>query len=256
MLSRRDRLLLKVRRKLTLMTNRRPFGTIGIAEFPKAGLTMFTHGLVDALGQLGTPPNEATWFNQNLVIRDVETAGGPGPSDFRFQFEKTHRQNFLEYNSVFLMRRDWRTHMASWFDYSRLHFGWEGDFAAFLATPGGVAAYERFMHSYGRGAAPWQRIVVIDYEEMLTDAAAVYRRVVAHLGYGNGPEAIEAAQRAAERVARAEMVAAEEFFAADAIARREVFVKPQARDTGGQWEGIDPSLIARLEAAYAVKRSD
>jgi hypothetical protein len=235
------------------MTNRRPFGTIGIAEFPKAGITMFTHGLIHALGQLEAPPHEATWFNQNLVIRDVETAGRPGVSDFRFRFEKTHNRNFLEYNSIFLMRRDWRTHMASWFDYSRVHFGWTGNFAAFLASPSGVSAYEKFMYSYGHEAAPWQRIVVIDHEDMLTDSAKVYRRVLTHLGYGNGSEVTEAAQRAAIRVARAEMVASEEFYTADAITRREVFVKPEARNVRDQWENIAPSLTARLEAAYVVK---
>ncbi|MCJ2180441.1 sulfotransferase domain-containing protein [Novosphingobium album (ex Hu et al. 2023)] len=243
---------LKLKRALRRRCPIVPFNCVGVAEFPKSGITMFTYGLSNALGELHGVTPETTWFNHNLLVRDLHIAGyfseGKG-----FPLQKTHYDNDLSYNAIFVMRRNVRTLMPSWYEYSRQHFGYEGSFKRFLTSPAGVSRYERFMSSYSTKAAPWQRIVVVDYEELVRDSARVYADALRHLGYGNHDGIGDVATRASAKVARDSMVEDETFYRFNSIATSETFVKAKVRENDVYWQDVDDATLMRLHEIHDLR---
>ena len=92
-------LKLKARRKKNLIFPSYPSSMIGLAEFPKSGMTMFKMGLAVLFKDLNRAPDRVTWFNQNLIIPDEHTAGRKGDAQ-RLSFLKTHNVNDFSFNSV------------------------------------------------------------------------------------------------------------------------------------------------------------
>lgn len=158
-----------------------------VVEFPKSGVTWLTFLMANIHLRLSADPRQATFFNVNDFIPDVEVARHtrsalltmPGYRCF-----KSHASFTPRYRKVIYLLRDPRHVMVSYCTFLNSLRWWRGSLVQMVSHPEyGIDAWVRHVSGWIDGVDAATSFALVRYEDLLSDTAGELRRLYRLLGF-------------------------------------------------------------------------
>lgn len=159
-----------------------------LVEFPKSGITWLTFLVANANALLSGDSREATFFNINDFVPDVQVARHAGASTLLrvpgYRCFKSHSHFNRRYRKVFYLVRDPRHVMVSYFAFLNALGWWKGTLPQLIEHPQyGIGAWVTHVSGWLDRVDAATSFTLIRYEDLVSDTVGEMRRLYALLGF-------------------------------------------------------------------------